>query len=75
MVPVDTLQSIFEDPSKGSKATQYFPFGSYHRNRESKTFIISEKQTINMNCVPCIASGIMIGSSFSSETKMQHAWE
>jgi len=25
MVPVDTLQSIFEDPSNGSNATQYFP--------------------------------------------------
>lgn len=25
MVPVDTLQSMLEDPSRGSNATQYFP--------------------------------------------------
>ena len=26
IVPVDTLQSILDDPSSGSKATQYLPF-------------------------------------------------
>ncbi len=29
IVPVETLQSIFDEPSKGSKATQYFPIDIY----------------------------------------------
>lgn len=37
MVPVETLQSILEDPSKGSNATQYFPVRE--GDREAKLFV------------------------------------
>lgn len=65
---MDTLQSILEEPSKGSNATQNLPKGIH------MSFYVAV-DVMTTTAVPAFEGSTIMGSSFSSETNTAQTCE